>query len=774
MSSVGVFFLTTDFLGLSISKLFIILEEQHVFIYFLFIFVGLMAVSTMSLYDFILSKELKLELSFLDTFKIGWVSNAVANFIGEAPTTYGGISYFLYQTEGIDSNKATLISIIKNTLLTSTYGLDEGEDSPFLKLAFWTRFQLLCALGIQWLATFIFFAMIMGIFNLNVSLIALLGTFILASIPGRFTNTPGDIGAFDIISLYLLMQLGASADLVLAGLIIYRLTYSIIPWITALLILATQTWRPKPPRLSKGQKHLVHLISVQATAGLIFSAGVLMIISGTLTDFIITMPTTDSLSPFIEFSQLFSLSLGAFFIILSKGIFHKVKSSYYITSVLLVIFLLLEILKGWFIGETIFLFIVLAVLIPAKSGFYREGEKIIVSKLIFGFIILFVATSIYYVLYGFFITPEEIGVMDMISRQLYSLDKVIFHFIALLLGSLLLNLVSPRRLQFIPPTNQELTKAQEFLTRYPGNSMTHLIFLKDKSLFFTQDERVLIAYKPYKDKLMVLGDPIGDETYFKEAINDFRIFADRMDMAPIFYEVNEKYLPIYHENGFNFLKFGEEASFHLADFTLEGKKWAPIRTIKNKMLRHEFDFEIMTPTFTSAVFAELQQLSDKWLDGRNEKGFSLGFFDEAYINLAPVALLRKDGELIAFATLMPTYQDGVCTVDLMRLIPHPPNGTMDALFIGIIEWAREEGHHTFILGKAPLSNVGQTHFSTRREKLVKHFYHYGNKFYSFKGLRFFKEKFHPSWESVYLAYPKSANLPLTIIQLARLISGNDN
>ena len=437
-------------------------------------------------------------------------------------------------------------------------------------------------------------------------------------------------------------------------------------------------------------------------------------------------------------------------------------------------FLFLNILQGWLMGETIFLFIILAVLIPAKGGFYRDGEKIIISKLVFGFVILFVATSIYFVLYGFFITPEEISVFDIISSLFYSLDKCFFYFIALLLGTLLLNLVSPRRLQFIPPTEQELTKVQDFLTRYQGNSMSHLIFLKDKALFFTQDERVLIAYKPYKDKLMVLGDPIGDENYFKDAINDFRIFADRTDMAPIFYEVNEKYLPIYHENGFNFLKFGEEAFFKLEDFTLEGKKWAPIRTIKNKMLRHEFDFEIITPPFTTDIFAELQQLSDKWLDGRNEKGFSLGFFDEDYISLAPVALLRKEGELIAFATLMPTYQDGVCTVDLMRLIPQPPNGTMDALFIGIIEWAREQGHHTFILGKAPLSNVGQAHFSTRREKLVKHFYHYGNKFYSFKGLRFFKEKFHPSWESVYLAYPKSANLPFTIIQLARLISGNDN
>ena len=34
---------------------------------------------------------------------------------------------------------------------------------------------------------------------------------------------------------------------------------------------------------------------------------------------------------------------------------------------------------------------------------------------------------------------------------------------------------------------------------------------------------------------------------------------------------------------------------------------------------------------------EMKAVSDIWLNGRKEKGFSLGFFDEAYLQQAPIA-----------------------------------------------------------------------------------------------------------------------------------------
>ena len=54
---------------------------------------------------------------------------------------------------------------------------------------------------------------------------------------------------------------------------------------------------------------------------------------------------------------------------------------------------------------------------------------------------------------------------------------------------------------------------------------------------------------------------------------------------------------------------------------------------------------------------ELEEVSTKWLQGRAEKGFSLGFFDEQYLNTSRIAILRDEEGIIGFASLMPMYDN---------------------------------------------------------------------------------------------------------------------
>ena len=102
-----------------------------------------------------------------------------------------------------------------------------------------------------------------------------------------------------------------------------------------------------------------------------------------------------------------------------------------------------------------------------------------------------------------------------------------------------------------------------------------------------------------------------------------------------------------------------------------------------------------------------------------EKGFSLGYFDREYISRAPIATLSDaDGKIIAFTTFMPVYQNGSLSVDLMRYYPDAPSGIMDAIFIHLFQWAKENEYHSFNIGMAPLSNVGLSTQSLRSERVV--------------------------------------------------------
>jgi phosphatidylglycerol lysyltransferase len=107
----------------------------------------------------------------------------------------------------------------------------------------------------------------------------------------------------------------------------------------------------------------------------------------------------------------------------------------------------------------------------------------------------------------------------------------------------------------------------------------------------------------------------------------------------------------------------------------------------------------------------------------------------------------------------------------MRHVPDAPAGTMDYLFVELLLWAKEQNYHYFNLGMAPLAGVGEARFARPQERLARLAFEYGNRFYNYKGLRSFKEKFHPQWRSHYLAYPVFTPLPALLLDTAALVAG---
>jgi phosphatidylglycerol lysyltransferase len=107
----------------------------------------------------------------------------------------------------------------------------------------------------------------------------------------------------------------------------------------------------------------------------------------------------------------------------------------------------------------------------------------------------------------------------------------------------------------------------------------------------------------------------------------------------------------------------------------------------------------------------------------------------------------------------------------MRYRPDAPPGTMDYLFVELIQYAQAQGYQYFNLGMAPLGGVGETRYARASEKVARLAFEYGKRFYNYKGLRSFKEKFHPQWRSAYLAYPVLTPLPTLLMDSAALIAG---
>ncbi len=280
------------------------------------------------------------------------------------------------------------------------------------------------------------------------------------------------------------------------------------------------------------------------------------------------------------------------------------------------------------------------------------------------------------------------------------------------------------------------------------------------------EDTVLLQFKTLNNKCVVMGDPSGKKEDFSIAMEQFINEADRWGYLPVFYEASEEVVIFLHEFGYDFIKMGEEAHVDLPNFTLSGKKMKSERAVMNRFTKEDYRFEVLSPPFSMELMRELRQVSDEWLGSRKEKGFSLGFFSESYLQRGKIAVAKnQEDHIVAFANIMPTYTKEEGTIDLMRYSKKAPSGVMDYLFISLFNYMNEEGFNYFNLGMAPLSNVGTSKKSFIQERIAYLVYEFGSRFYSFRGLRDYKEKYATKWVSRYTLYSRDSFIAYVMIAL---------
>jgi phosphatidylglycerol lysyltransferase len=241
----------------------------------------------------------------------------------------------------------------------------------------------------------------------------------------------------------------------------------------------------------------------------------------------------------------------------------------------------------------------------------------------------------------------------------------------------------------------------------------------------------------------------------------------------VFYQISPALLSYCADAGLRAFKLGELATVDLTDFDLNGRKGANLRQTASRAEREGLAFSMIAAEDVPNVIDELKAVSDAWLAYHHtrEKGFSLGTFDPNYICAQPVAVLRMEGAIVAFATLMVTDKRMEGTVDLMRLTPSAPKGAMDFLFVKILQYLRDAGYSQFNLGMAPLSGMSRRSVAPFWDKVGGAMFEHSARFYNFKGLRAFKSKFHPDWEPRYLAVAGNISPLIALIDTTLLISG---
>ncbi|WP_429464577.1 bifunctional lysylphosphatidylglycerol flippase/synthetase MprF [Neobacillus sp. B4I6] len=799
------------------------LNHLNIGLLLLIIAITFVAVLPMLLYDVILVRILKLKVPIRDLLEQSFIANSFSNLIG-----FGGLiggmlrTYFFHKLE---QDKRRLLGVIASVSLFYLTGVSvlswiviiKHRNFPLFVDTRWLYFavlgvglylplfiiihmiksnkgsqsllsknitlKLILVSIIEWLAVFFAILILCRILGISITADSLFPVYIVAACAGIISMIPGGLGSFDLVFIWGMQELFIPEEKVLVLLLFYRIGYYFLPFLLSLVFFVklywekwNQTWNDLPKAVIQGFSHVLLTM-------LVFLSGLILLLSASIPGIMSRLKVAQELLsfPIINVSHQLSVAAGFLLLGLSRGIEYSVKRAYELTMFALILAALFSIFKGIDYEEAIFLIIVALLLRMSKGQFYRESYVLTWGKTIFDITIILMITAMY-LLIGYANLP--ISKIEIPSKLLpYVIvdyrDLFTSAVIGLVIALLILMfgyLISLPKKWSLERSNGRDKEIIAHLTRYHGKVLSHLIFLHDKLIFWNSKKNVLLSYQQYADKLVILGDPIGEKNELSNAIEEFQEIADLHGFTPVFYQVSDDMLPYLHGHGFAFFKLGEEAFVDLKNFSLSGNKMKGLRTLRNKFARANYSFEVVGPPFSPGLVEELREISNEWLLGRTEKGFSLGFFDEEYLNKAPIAILKDENmQTLGFMSIMYVYDDyQTISVDLMRFRPKVSSGTVDYLFLCLFDWAKEQGYGRFNMGMAPLANVGLSRFSFLGEKIAAQIFLHGHFIYHFQGLRKFKQKYTNIWEPKYLAYRRKSSLPLIMAQITLLISKKRN
>ncbi len=320
-------------------------------------------------------------------------------------------------------------------------------------------------------------------------------------------------------------------------------------------------------------------------------------------------------------------------------------------------------------------------------------------------------------------------------------------------------------------TDEERERAKKVIAAQGNDPMDCFALLQDKSYYFNEAGTGFVAYALWRNFAVALADPICAAEEREAMIAGFIKFCTEQDWEPLFYCSHVSNRPRYESHGLITFKVGEDARLDVNEFKLVGGKFQNLRTARNKSQKAGLTFQWYDaqPQPDHGLEAQLQVLSDEWLKRKHggEMTFDLGQFSVESVRENGVAIIRNpEGRMEAFATWWPYAQGKGRTLDIMRA-REETRDVMDFLIVEAIDYFKALGVTEISLGNAPLANVDSDapgHDATRQERAVKFLFDNFDRFYGYKRLFNFKNKYQPDWQGRYLAY--RPRVPLAMVGLA--------
>jgi phosphatidylglycerol lysyltransferase len=275
--------------------------------------------------------------------------------------------------------------------------------------------------------------------------------------------------------------------------------------------------------------------------------------------------------------------------------------------------------------------------------------------------------------------------------------------------------------------------------------------LGDKRFFISSCGDAALMYGISGNSFVALGDPVGKPTAWPELLSDFRSFAAANFAAPVHYKVSSRVAVCLTDIGYSVARVGVNGIIDPVRFSTEGAKFSRLRRTLRAAGKAGVKVTCHAPG--EVDLDRLEPVARQWVREKGrERGFSMGYWDAAYLRRQHVLVAEVNGQVAGFITLVCTPDCSEFALDLVRISNEAPPGTAQVLVVEAIALSRRLNATRFSLAAVPLAgtekpgNAIETILLQIRSRFCDN------------GLLQFKSGFRPQWETIYAAAPTQVTL----------------
>ena len=513
---------------------------------------------------------------------------------------------------------------------------------------------------------------------------------------------------------------------------------------------------------------------------LALAAGVMLLVSGATPSDPERFSWLVKVAPLalIEISHFLSSILGLLLVLLAFGLRRRLDAAWVGTVVVLALAGVLALFKGFNWGQTAALAVICLVLLPLHPAFPRTSRltrmEITPGWLFSAFALVVGAGVLGWWQFKHADYSDTLWWKVMADADATrSLRASVGAAVALLCVGAWRLLATPATPPIVGDHDPDFERARAILAAAEEpEPASNLALLGDKRFLFSTSGESFLMFGVRGRSWIALGGPVGRRDERMELMWRFRELADAHAARPGFYGIGPDLLPDVIELGLAIQKTGESATVPLEQFSLSGRRRETLRRNWRKA-GETASFEVCEPAQVPALMDELQRISDVWLSHHagGDKSFSMGGFEPRYVGEFPCAVVRTDGEIVAFATIWPTNDRSSFSMDLMRYSDEAPKNVMDYLFVELMQWGREQGYDSFAFGMAPLAGLEDRPLAPIMSRVGNLLFERGEELYNFRGVRRYKDKYDPLWLPRYIAAPHKWSIARLMADIGLLSSG---